>query len=150
MYQVSCLYCHAALSRAETSDGWCASCGKRLPPLVLRAAVAAEALAERETRNRQQRAMAGWVMTGMILGFAGLVGSRLLFDLPHVHEPESSIVPWLFGAPALGGVFLGVLYRILSQKHARLVSAGGCLLALAQLLIFLGLVVLWLAIHRDG
>src|SRR5579884_2064612 len=141
---VSCLYCHAALSRAETTDGWCGSCGKRLPPLVLRAALVAEALTQSQANQQHQRALAGWILTGAVLGFAGLIASRLLFDLPHVHEPESSIAPWLFGAPALGGLLAGIWCRVVCPVHRRLTRAGGCLLTFMQVLIALGLIVLWL------
>lgn len=147
MTGVSCPHCHAALSPTELTDGWCESCGKRLPPFVLEQAIVWVLWARRQDRLRKQRALAGWVMTGGLLGLAGLIASRLLFDLPPVHEPGRSVAPWLLGAPVGGGTVLGVLFLLLGKSHPRVVRAGISLAALGQLLITCAVLVMWFVAH---
>jgi hypothetical protein len=121
---IPCPHCQTGLSLAEAADGWCDSCGKRLPPSVQQAGLAwAVALLEQEAASTK-RAFAGWIIAGIVMGLAGFITSRLLFDLPPVHGSDTSLALWLFGAPACGGILFGVSYRVLVTRYPQLVRAG--------------------------
>lgn len=68
----TCLHCNAALTSHETSEGWCDSCGKRLPA----SATPAPARAVAKPPEPQPVAGTDWLLWGtlsaVMLGVAGL------------------------------------------------------------------------------
>jgi hypothetical protein len=77
-----------------------------------------------DEKLRKQWAFVGWMMTGVILGLAGLIGSRLLFNLPAVREPEKPLLPWLIGVPVGGGLVFSVAFLIRAKRHPKAVRFG--------------------------
>jgi hypothetical protein len=132
---VSCPHCHAGLSLAEVTEGWCESCGKQLPPSLQQAAPVLASRARRQEALRKQWSFVGWMMAGVVLGLAGLIGSRLLFDLPPVHEPEKPLLPWLIGVPVGGGIVFSVLFLVLAKRYPKAVRVGVYLVPIVSLVI---------------
>ena len=145
MAGVSCPHCQAGLSLAEANDGWCESCGKRLPPSVQQAVFACTVRLLEGEAARKNRAFAGWIMAGIVTGLAGFVTSRWLFDLPRVKGSDTLLALWLFGTPAAGGVVFAALYLVLAKRYPQVVRIGLFLGGISLLVVACVNLVVWLA-----
>jgi hypothetical protein len=61
MQDVICPFCQAVLPTQEVVDGWCETCGKRLPSAVLAAAPAPTAAKPFENEDRRVQEAARWL-----------------------------------------------------------------------------------------
>jgi hypothetical protein len=95
MSTVPCPYCNAGLRRTEVADGWCESCGKKLPPRIARVASGMRSERCRQQSEGMLSRLATWLsrvsVAGMLFTLAGCIGipvwgSRLPFD--HLPQPE--------------------------------------------------------------
>jgi hypothetical protein len=80
-------------------------------------------------------AFVGWMMTGLIVGWASLVGSRLLFDLPPVQEPDQPLFPWLILFPVGGGIVFTGLFLILARRHFNAFVVGAYLFSICVMVV---------------
>jgi hypothetical protein len=100
-----------------------------------------------EEQLRKQWAFVGWMMTGVILGLAGLIASRLLFDLPAVHNPEKPLIPWLLGVPVGGGIVFSVAFLLLVNWYPGAVRIGLYFVYIVTFAVAAFALVVWWALN---
>jgi hypothetical protein len=70
----TCLHCDATLSRREMTDGWCDTCGKKLPSSMA-------VKSNRETKEQPAAPSSGNAISAGTLILVGIMGIALMYFL---------------------------------------------------------------------